>query len=353
MLPAFRFASKPKGWSPMIRTLAFLVALATSGCSTFPPPILMSAEDRAAWKAERIEEVKRPEREWARDLEVALRSDDFATARNLARAREGVLDWRAVKMTHNDHVQNDVVVWKMIRHGETYAEGGRDRKPYCDLHRYLNNGVRLQTKYQFPKSVRDFVSDRCNELIAANNAAIQKAKDDEDAKWAARREAEDAEARARKVARAAKDQAAADARKSAIDKENSRVAGLGYSGVYTTRVAPVILNLVDRRKTSSELEGQLFGCGRLAKELGESCGGLDRNIQAIQVVDASTSLYSLDEWHGSTNYEFTILVRDNLEPGATVTGSPLPQGYYTLDGTQTYETALGATNTVYVIRRVE
>ncbi len=87
--------------------------------------------------------------------------------------------------------------------------------------------------------------------------------------------------------------------------------------------------------------------------LREACHYRDKKVQAVQIMEDDSVLYALDELRGSTNYEFTILVRDSIEPSQTRIGMPLPPGYYKLDGTQTYETANGSTNTVLVIQRIE
>jgi hypothetical protein len=320
-------------------------------------------------------ERKEAQRLWGVDLEAAVRAGDLDRAESLFAEETHTPQRTNLDRMSADLAANNYAFGKVVSLGRSYEAGERDGDGYCDLSQRMNREMRNDTLYRFPQSLHQFVTERCDEIReerrlaalavivaetseregkeAERAAAAAAWNEKESAAWNQKDADRLAASRARKAARTAKDAQVNAQREKTTEIENARLKEIGVDGFFSSRLADTILALQNREITPADVGGRVFGCGQIVNALRESCHYRDRKIEAIQVIEDQGVLYSLDELRGSTNYEFTILVRDSIEPGQTRVGMPLPPGYYKLDGTQTYETAKGSTNNVLVIQRIE
>jgi hypothetical protein len=320
-------------------------------------------------------EREEAQRLWGVNLEAAVRAGDLDRAESLF-AEEA----HTPKRTSPDQMSADIAASNyafgmIVSLGRSYEVGERDGIGYCDLKQRMNREMRKDIRYRFPESLRQFVIERCDEIreekrleviavIAAkttereqqeaDNAAAAAARNqNEAAAWEQKEADRMAASLARKAARTAEDAEVMARREKTTEIENTRLQEIGVDGFFSSRLADTILSLEAREITRADVGGRVFGCGRIVNALEESCHYRDGKIEAIEVIEEQGTLYALDEWRGSTHHEFTILVRDSIEPGETLVGMPLPYGYYKLDGTQTYETATGSTKAAIAIVRIE
>ncbi len=312
---------------------------------------------------------------WGVRLEAAVRAGDLDRAESLF-AQEAHTPQRAsLDRMSADHAANEYAFGKIVSLGRSYEAGERDGDGYCDLSQRMNREIMNDTRYRFPQSLQQFVTERCDAIgeerrvaVLAVMAAEARERERQNAERAAAATARSekqsaakkqeyaerlAASQARKAARTAKEAEVKAQREKTTEIENARLKEVGVPGFFSSRLADTILALQNREITPADVGGRVFGCGQIVNALRESCHYRDKKIQAVEVIEDQSALYSLDELRGSTNYEFTILVRDSIEPGQTRIGMSLPLGYYKLDGTQIYETADGSNKTVLVIQRIE
>ena len=312
---------------------------------------------------------------WGVSLEAAVRAGDLDRAESLFAEEAHTPQRTSLDRMSADLAANNYAFGKIVSLGRSYEAGERDGDGYCDLSQRMNREMRNDTLYRFPQSLQQFVTERCDgigeerrlaalavmaaetserEGKEAERAAVAAARNErESAAWKQKEAERLAASQARKAARTAKEAEVKAQREKATEIENARLKEVGVAGFFSSRLADTILALQNREITPADVGGRVFGCGQIVNALREACHYRDKKVQAVQIMEDDSVLYALDELRGSTNYEFTILVRDSIEPAQTGIGMPLPPGYYKLDGTQTYETANGSTNTVLVIQRIE
>lgn len=157
-----------------------------------------------------------------------------------------------------------------------------------------------------------------------------------------------AKARAASAKQAREQRAADDAkarRDAAIAEESDRVGRRVVPG----SVSAIMGRLVISGGDQSSYADAAFGCSSKLDDL-DLCSRTG-GATVLQAIDATTALYSLEM--GSRRPNVIVLVRDSIRTSPMVSDQPLPLGLYALDGTFTYDTAIGSTNTVYAIRRID
>lgn len=271
----------------------------------FPRPIIEFAVERCnGIRKERVAAKKSAtEASWD-EMTAAIVANDSDEVARLATQLQAGLDTQTATS-------------RSLKRTASAARGGK-LDTYCDSSRYAAKWVAMIPHDAYVKAL----AGRCEVETVAKARAAE----------ASRAQAQ----RASDAAKARRDEA--------IAEESERLD----RRVLPSNVRDVMTALVLGGDDESKLDGVAFGCSKKLSDL-ELCSR-PYGVTVLQPLDATTALYSFDTRRGA---DFIVLVRDPIGAGALVDGKPLPLGYYILDGTFTYDTAIGSTSTVYAIRRVE